>query len=341
MKLPERVVIGTGAIESLGSELKDVGIKQVSIFTSKTPYSKYRGIIEKTLRSENITFQWYIVRGEVEEAIEKLEKANIRGDILAFGGGKVIDVGKYVAWKKKRSFVSIPTTASHDGIASPLVSIPTENRRYSLFATVPKLILADIEIIKTAPYRLSASGCGDVLAKHTAVRDWRLAHLLRGEYYGEYAASLAEVCVERVVNHAELIAGRGAPGIRILVEALIHCGVIISIAGSSRPCSGSEHLFSHALDLIANRPALHGEQVGVGTIMMAYLHGTDWKMIRDTLREVGSPTTAEELGVKPRAIIKALTIAHKIRPERYTILGDRGISYEAAEKLAKETGVIP
>ena len=56
---------------------------------------------------------------------------------------------------------------------------------------------------------------------------------------------------------------------------MISSGMAISIAGNSRPASGSEHKFSHALDMIAPKPALHGEQCGVGTIMMMYLHGGD------------------------------------------------------------------
>ena len=114
----------------------------------------------------------------------------------------------------------------------------------------------------------------------------------------------------------------------------------MSIAGSSRPTSGSEHLFSHALDRIAPGMALHGEQCGVGTIMMMYLHGGNWKQIRDALSEIGAPVTAAQLNLSREDVISALTVAHTIRPERYTILGDRGLSSEAAEKVATLTGVI-
>jgi len=114
----------------------------------------------------------------------------------------------------------------------------------------------------------------------------------------------------------------------------------MSIAGSSRPCSGSEHLFSHALDQLAPKPALHGEQCGVGTIMMARLHNINWRQIRDTLKRVDAPTTAEDLGVEPEHVIEALVRAAEIRPDRYTILDERTLTKDAAEKLAKTTGVI-
>ncbi len=113
----------------------------------------------------------------------------------------------------------------------------------------------------------------------------------------------------------------------------------MSIAGSSAPASGSEHKFSHVLDRISPKPALHGEQCGVGTIMMMYLHGGDWRNIKNALKTIGAPTNAAELGIDDKYIIQALTEAHKIRPERYTILGDTGITRDAAINVAKATGV--
>ncbi|HUI38057.1 MAG TPA: NAD(P)-dependent glycerol-1-phosphate dehydrogenase, partial [Thermoplasmata archaeon] len=90
----------------------------------------------------------------------------------------------------------------------------------------------------------------------------------------------------------------------------------------------------------AARPSLHGEQCGVGAIMMMYLHGADWKKLRTALRTIGAPVTARELGVTPEEVIEALVQAHRIRSERYTILGDNGLTREAAERLANVTGVI-
>ncbi|MCK5593069.1 iron-containing alcohol dehydrogenase, partial [Candidatus Bathyarchaeota archaeon] len=158
--------------------------------------------------------------------------------------------------------------------------------------------------------------------------------------YGEYAASLALMSAKLVAKNAGIMEHRIEDGVRVLLEALISCGVAMSIAGSSRPCSGSEHLFSHALDLIASKPGLHGEQCGVGTIMMAYLYEMNWKRVKETLRKVGAPTTAAELGIEPKYIVQALVRARAIRPERYTILEEKRLDYDSAEKIAKATGVI-
>jgi glycerol-1-phosphate dehydrogenase [NAD(P)+] len=124
-----------------------------------------------------------------------------------------------------------------------------------------------------------------------------------------------------------------------VVKSLVVSGVSMAVAGNSRPASGAEHLFGHAIDRIAPGP-MHGETVGVGTVLMMHLHGGDWEMIRDALREIGAPTTAKELGVSPKKMIEALTTCHALRPERYTILGESGLTKEAAQKLCKATGVL-
>jgi glycerol-1-phosphate dehydrogenase [NAD(P)+] len=234
----------------------------------------------------------------------------------------------------------VPTTLSHDGIASPLASVKGLGKPYSVMVQAPLAIIADTEVIAQAPWRSTISGCGDVISKLTAVEDWQLAQVDKNEYYGEYAGSLALMSARLVMRNAGEIHPGSEEGLRILLEALISCGVAMSIAGSSRPCSGSEHLFSHALDQLSQSKAMHGEQCGVGSIMTAYLQGVNWRMIRETLRQINAPTTARELGVKDKDVVSALERAAKIRPERYTILHKLNLNRDGCEKVAKNTGVI-
>lgn len=114
----------------------------------------------------------------------------------------------------------------------------------------------------------------------------------------------------------------------------------MSIAGSSRPTSGAEHMISHMIDLRHPGKALHGEQCGVASIMTMYLHGGDWEQIRDALRSIGCPVTAKGLGLSAEDLIDCMVHAHEIRSDRFTILGDKGISKEVAETVALATGVI-
>jgi len=344
MQLPREVVIGNETLEFISDLCKRLGFCE-SAFVVTGPHTRNvagRRVID-LLDDAGIDVNHIIVSSSTMKNVEAVEgkiKELKPQVILGIGGGTNIDVAKLSSARQGVPFISVPTTASHDGIASPLCSLKGLNKPYSMMAHSPMAIVADTSVIVQAPPHLAASGCGDVVAKFTAVRDWRLAHNVKKEYYGEYAASLALMGARLVVKNAHMIKLGMEEGLRVLLEALISCGVAMSIAGSSRPCSGSEHLFSHALDLIAPKPAMHGQQCGVGTIMMAYLHKMDWKRIKENLQKVGAPTTAEELGIEPEHIIEALMRAQRIRPERYTILEEKRLSRNSAKKLAKATGVI-
>ena len=154
-----------------------------------------------------------------------------------------------------------------------------------------------------------------------------------------YSADLAMMSAKIVMDNSGMYSKKGLDA-RVIVEALISAGVASCIAGSSRPCSGAEHLFSHALDKIAPGKGLHGEKCGIGSIMMAKLQGQDWKKIVKTLKEVGAPTAAKQIGVKKNEVINALMIAQGLRPERYTILKEIEMTESKAMNLAKSTNVI-
>ncbi|WP_297535584.1 NAD(P)-dependent glycerol-1-phosphate dehydrogenase [Thermococcus sp.] len=344
MQLPREVLLGEnlkGEVLSVARRL-GLGEKVVILYGPKTKEIAGKDV-ERNLKSKYEVVPLTIRKGATMEEVERtinLIKDESADWVIAVGGGSIIDVAKLASFKTGVPFVSFPTTASHDGIASANASIKGLGAKTSIKAIPPVAIIADVNVIKTAPYRYLAAGVGDTISNLTAVRDWQLAHRIRGEYYSEYAASLSLMSAKMVIRNADIIRLGNEESVRKVIKALISTGVAMSIAGSSRPASGAEHLFSHALDILLDKPALHGEQTGLGTIIMAYLHGMRWERVRETLKRVGAPTTAYELGIEPEVIIEALTIAHTIRPERYTILGKDGLTREAAEKAAKITGVI-
>lgn len=344
MQLPREVIVGNETLELVWDICKKLGFLE-SAFAVTGPHTRSiagQKIID-LLDDARMNVDQIIVNSSTMKDVELVE-GRIRElkpqVVLGVGGGTKIDVAKLSSARQNIPFISIPTAASHDGIASPFVSVKGLTKPYSEVAQSPMAIIADTSIINQAPHRFTASGCGDAISKFTAVRDWKLANSVKNEYYGEYAASLALMGAKLIAKNASIMERRIEEGVRVLLEALISCGVAMSIAGSSRPCSGSEHLFSHALDIIASKPGLHGEQCGVGTIMMAYLYKMNWKRIKETLEKVGAPTTAAELGIEPKYIIEALVRARVIRPERYTILEEKRLGYDSAEKIAKATGVI-
>ena len=344
MQLPREVLIGRNVIKKIPEVCNRLGFRNSALIVSglKT-YDVAGKIVKELLENEGLKVSVLLVKSSTTMdvcAVEEKVKTLKPQVVLGVGGGTKIDVAKLGSARQNVPFISVPTTASHDGIASPVSAVKGFEKPYSVMAQAPIAIIADTDIILKAPYRFIASGCGDVIAKFTAVRDWRLAHKEKNEYYGEYAASLALMSAKLVIKNAKLIKSEKEKGLRVLLEALISCGVSMSIAGSSRPCSGSEHLFSHALDMISSNHSMHGEQCGVGTIMMAYLHRTNWKKIKETLKIVKAPTTAEELNVGKDEILKALEIAPTIRPERYTILNKLKLNREDYKGLAEKTGVI-
>jgi glycerol-1-phosphate dehydrogenase [NAD(P)+] len=343
MVFPRSVLAGHGVLAELGRSCRTFDFPDRGAVVTGPKTSTIAGARAVEIMKESGFEVTTITAGEANlEEVERVQKeATAAGArfLVAVGGGSKIDITKVAAARLRLPFVSVPTSAAHDGISSPRASIHGDETVSSIEAVVPIGVLADTSVIVQAPYRLLASGCADVLSNVTAVLDWKLAARLRNEEFSSTAATLAEYTAAEIADHASLIKPGLEESVWIAIRPMIVAGIAMSVAGSSRPCSGSEHLFSHALDRIAKHPSLHGEQCGVGAIMMMYLHGGDWRRLRTSLGVIGAPTTARELGVTAEEVVEALVQAHRVR-ERYTILGDNGLPRDAAERLATVTGVI-
>ncbi|ADI73473.1 3-dehydroquinate synthase [Methanohalobium evestigatum Z-7303] len=344
MQLPRDVVVGTGVINDITDVCNDLKLGDNALIVTGDSTRKIAGdIVHDELEDKGRSVEMYTSSSATMDEVRRVEDEAMKygsNYLLGVGSGNSIDIAKLAATELDIPFLSVPTAASHDGIVSSRASIIHDSKTTSIQSNAPMAVVADTEIIANAPYRLLAAGCGDIVSNYTAVLDWELASRLKNESFSEYAASLSRMTAKILIDSADSIKPELESSARLVVKALVSSGVAMSIAGSSRPASGSEHMFSHALDSIAPGSALHGEQCGVGTIMMMYLHGGDWQMIRDGLKKIRAPTTAEELGVEDKYIIEALLISHTIRQERYTILGTSGLTRDAAEAVAKTTKVI-
>ncbi len=341
MQMPREIYAGHGVIGKLGEMCHRFGLKgKALVVTGEKTYGIAGERVVKILKKAR--YEVGVIKTGIADKknLAEVKKVGKKYDFLVgVGGGSKIDLAKKASFDLGVPFISVPTTASHDGIASPRASIRDDGTSMSMEAQEPLGIVADTEIIMNSPYRYLAAGAADVIGNVTAIKDWELAHKLRNEDFSTTAYGLAKYAAQEVIEKADMIKPNLEESAWVIVKSVVVSGMAMSIANSSRPASGSEHLFAHALEKRAPGKALHGEMVGVGTIMMLYLHGGDWKGIRDVLRKIGAPTTAKELGVEDEDIIWALTHAHRMR-KRYTILGDKGLSKEAARNLAKITGVI-
>ena len=336
IRLPRNVLVGHGVLDRTVEAVEDLYLTgRPLIVTSPTPDELAGGRVADAFADAGHDPARVVVD---EASFAEREGA---GFLVGVGGGKPIDIAKMAADRVDRALVSVPTAASHDGIVSGRGSVPEGDTRHSVAADPPVAVVADTEILADAPWRLTTAGCADIISNYTAVKDWQLAHRLKNVEYSEYAGALSQMTAEMLVGNADSIKQGLEESAWVVVKALVSSGVAMSIAGSSRPASGAEHLISHQLDRIAPGQALHGHQVGVGSILTEYLHsGEDgeWRQVRDALRSIGAPTTADGLGVDPETMVEAMTTAHTIR-DRYTILGD-GVSEEAALEAATVTGVV-
>lgn len=344
MVFPRRVVAGHNIIDQVADMAREFGLKGTALIVTGSSTVKVAGkAVAGFLKDSGYDVHLIETGAATTENVDKVVKSaeEIKASfIVGAGGGSKIDQAKAASCRLYLPFISVPTSASHDGLASPKASIKNGGGPTSVDAVMPVGILADVGLIAKAPYRFLASGCADVIANSTALLDWQLAHRLRGEEFSTTAYAVSKMCAATIMESANILQKNVEESVWIAIKPMISSGLSMSIAGSSRPTSGAEHLFSHALDRIAPGKALHGEQCGVGTIMMMYLHGGDWRQVRQALSDMGAPVTAAGLGIRREEVIQALTVAHTIRPERYTILGDRGLSPEAAEKIAALTGVV-
>jgi glycerol-1-phosphate dehydrogenase [NAD(P)+] len=344
MELPRLVVTGGEIINETGRLLEDLELgRKIVLISGPIVRKQMEKPLLSSLSASGYTATWETIVAATFDEAERVASMALKSKsnfIVGVGGGKSIDVAKLASFNSKIPFVSVPTSASHDGISSPFASVKGMDRPYSIVAKPPIAIIADTSVILKAPQNLIVSGCGDLVSKKTAVRDWELAHEKRSEYYGRYSASLALLSANLIMEEAKLISSRKEDSVRVVVEALISSGVAAGIAGSSRPCSGSEHLFSHSMDIVAPGKGMHGEKCGLGTIMMAKLHGIDFEQIKAALSTIGAPTTAHQIGATTDEVVKALVLARTIRSDRYTILNEAELNPESARKLAAEVGVI-
>lgn len=299
--------------------------------------------ISRGLGEEEILNKVILVSDNSLSEVEKVEKesSECEGDvvIVGVGGGKALDVAKMAAARMKKPFVSVPTLISHDGICSPIAVLKDgAGKSQSLVARMPHGLIGDLEVIAASPVRTRRAGVGDLVANLSALSDWRLACECGKEEMDDFAYLLSNTAALSVVK-SESKDLEDRQFLREVLNGLILSGIAMEIAGNSRPCSGGEHEFSHALDVIGTS-ALHGEQVAVGTILCSYLRGEDWQLYKKVFDLVGLPVNASGLAISSETAVRALVEAPKTRPDRYTILEHVGIDEKTARGAAEATGVI-
>ena len=194
--------------------------------------------------------------------------------LIAVGSGTVHDITRFCAYEADKPFVSVPTAASVDGFCSSVAAMTWKGYKKTFTAKAPTLVIADLDIISKAPMRLTKSGFGDMIGKYIALADWKIANLIVGEYFCDYIYSMTFDATQAVLASAKGIARGDKDSYGKLTYGLLMSGLAMQLLGNSRCASGAEHHISHLIEmrpigLGAESSALHGEKVGVGTLLCA------------------------------------------------------------------------
>jgi glycerol-1-phosphate dehydrogenase [NAD(P)+] len=191
---------------------------------------------------------------------------------IAIGGGTINDLVKYAAHHTTLPYAVIATAPSMNGYSSATASLLDKGQKKSFSATPPRLILADLEVLRAAPVRMISAGVGDVLCRSTVEADWRLAHVKGRATYDDAIMQPLRETEAKLIAVLPQLAKRDASAMHALWNALIAGGDAMRRCGSSMPASQGEHMIAHAMhsETLLN-PPLHGEEIAVTTLSMARL----------------------------------------------------------------------
>ncbi|NLL79020.1 MAG: iron-containing alcohol dehydrogenase family protein [Clostridiales bacterium] len=331
--IPTVLKVGKGTLKNIGSYIKASGFENAVLYFGNGLIDLFGYEVLDPLKEEGVNILEYreVDSVRIEDIIEMAFGIHTKAQVIVgIGGGKVIDAAKYAAYLRKLPFISVPTSASSDGFSSASASLIVNGRRNSVPARMAYGIIVDTDVIKSAPEKFLYSGIGDLVSKITALYDWVYEDQKGYTVLNDCAMMIAKKAVNSFVRtpfesiHDDLF-------LRELLDSLAMSGIANEIAGSSAPTSGSEHLISHALDKLLEKPQLHGIQVGIATYLMSKVQDHRYKRVNTIFTDTGFWNYVSTLGLKREEFEEAIDLAPSIKPHRHTYLHE-----ERYRELAKQ-----
>lgn len=319
---PLFIDIRAGAVSGLGDLLSDRRISSdghVAVAVGPGQGERLMAAIQPDLSNADV----FTVRGGSLEAAGELQ-AELRGKnydaLVGIGGGRTLDVAKYAATRLALPMVAVATNLAHDGIASPVSSLLHEGGKGSFGVGLPMAVVVDLDYVRASPARMVRSGIGDAVSNLSAIADWHLAGRERQEPVDGLAVTFARTAAQSVAHRTDGI--ESDDFLTALAEALVLSGMAMAAAGSSRPCSGSDHEILHAVDRLFPGAGNHGELAGVGALYSFFLSGDEESaaLVDACLRRHELPRVPADLGLSAEQFAEAVVLAPSTRPDRYTIL---------------------
>lgn len=343
LNVPSLLRVKPRCLAKLGKYLKEQGWTRVALLWGEGVKALCGPTVEVSLAAAGLT----VLHEETvsSNAVETLFAASLAVPpaaeaVVALGGGKALDAGKYWALLLQKPLAVVPTAVSNDGFCSPSSSLTVGGRRRSLKTVMPEVLVLDTEILAGAPEGLWFSGIGDLFCKATALWDWKYAFRSAGEPVNDFAAVLARNAVDTFLHcHPK---DRSHPEyLRVVASSLMMCGLAMAAAGSSRPASGAEHLVSHAYDETAGRPSWHGHQVGAASLLLSLLQKDTAETVWRCAADSGFLAFAAQHPLDRESFRQALHRAPSVKERFVTVLSRPGALAEAETLLDREPRLQP
>ncbi len=282
----KKIVVEEGALGEVGAVARELELgKRVLIVADENTWKVAgkdlsgelagNGFDVKNIFLPNDAYEGHPIADDVNSAFVAGKLGEI-DFLVAVGGGTVIDVTKQAGFLKRKPLIVFPTAPSMNGIVSNIAALKINGVKTTSPIAPPVAAVCDLNVLCEAPSEMVASGFADLASKPTSFTDWRLSSKVKGDDYCSLPRETAKNYEAKCSKKAKEIGERRKSGIEILTLALINSGFSMTLAGSSAPASGGEHLLSHLWDMTARqnhrKTGWHGQQVGVATMIIAKLY---------------------------------------------------------------------
>ncbi len=276
-----KLVIGEDIFAGIGREIQELGLSGKGLIVcDRNTYEAAGRRLESCLEDMDISVFIYD-RTDLHADAHSVGRLMIAmaydpDYLIACGSGTITDTVRYTAFLTKKPFVVFATAASVDGFASGSTPLIVDGFKTTYPGKAPIAVFADTKVLACAPAKMTAAGFGDVLAKIIAVIDWKLARDVEGEQFCPFICSMVEDAVDECIALAADLADARPQACGKLMNVLSVTGIAMQMMGTTRPASGGEHHISHLLEMrdisLGRKGSLHGDKVGIGTLIALYIY---------------------------------------------------------------------
>ena len=291
------IICRKGALNELSALLKRNGVTKPFILCDATTASVIGESVRKLLEKNGFGCTLFAIPDKKPEPDERTAGSAFMNfetscdAVIGVGSGVINDMGKLLSAVTNRFYAIVATAPSVDGYASATSSVVRDGLKVSLDTRCPDVIIADTDILRNAPLPMLQAGLGDMLAKYVCLAEWRISHIINGEYYCPEIDSMITEALEVCTKNACKLAMRDEEAVKDIFEGLIITGIAMTYAGSSRPASGTEHYISHGWDMrhveFGTPCSLHGIQCAIGTLVAIRAFERLRKCVPDKSRALG------------------------------------------------------